>query len=123
MKKLFTITLSIIMCISCFALFGCTRAKGEWVLMAVESGNVTINLGEEYDGVVLKQDSVKLSIQDDDVAVLTYFGSTKTGTWSKAPDDEIMLSFNNGLTTYFAEIDDGKMEITILGVEYILRKA
>ena len=122
MKKLFTITLSIIMCISCFALFGCSKAKGEWVLKAVEAGNVTINLGEEYDGVVLKQDSVKLSIQDDDVAVLTYFGSTKTGTWSEAPDDEIMISFSDG-RTYFAELDDGELEITISYVKYILRKA
>jgi hypothetical protein len=122
MKKLFTITLSLIMCLSCFALFGCSKAKGEWVLKAVEFGGSRYNLGEAFQGEILSENTIKLSLQDNDKAVLTTFGVSQTGTWKETrDDDEIKLSFDGGLIIY-AEIDDAEMEFSVEGIEYILRK-
>ena len=122
MKKLITLLLSIVICTSCFVLIGCTRVKGEYNLKAIEVSGTRYNLGEEFNGMKLTKDSIKLSIQDDDKVVFTTFGVSQTGTWSKtSEDEEIILSFSGGLTIY-AEIDDGELEFTLEGVEYILIK-
>lgn len=121
MKKLLTITLTLIIALSCLLMGGC-GVKGDYTLKYLKAGNTQYNIGEDYKGEELTSGYVVLSLDDDDQASLIIGNLTLTGTWkiSEEDDDELILQL--GAVRIYAEMDDKELDFTYLGVTYTMSK-
>lgn len=123
MKKLLTLSITIILALACIFATACDNVKGHYTLKSIEVGFTHINIGEDYNGQPLTSGYVVLELAGDNTANLTIGNLSLNGTWEKVKtdDDDILLKL--GAVQIFAEFDDGELEFTYLGVEYTMIKA
>jgi len=127
-KKFFTYVLVCIIACFTMVLAACGGVEGTYKFqkLTYTEGGMTIEMeaGEQFMGMItLSEDFVSLTLNADGSAVMTMKMDSEevtTGTWTKAEDDKIVLTF--GGEDQVVSCDGKTIEIEAEGMKFVLKK-
>ncbi len=125
-RKILSVFLVCVFAMTSFTLTGCkTELEGTYKfnkMEYVESGmSVAIKVGEKFMGMVtITEDYCKITLNADGTATAVMAEDVSDGTWEKASDEKIKITFDG--ETQMATCDGKTLVIEIDGSTLTLKK-
>lgn len=136
MKKLLTILLAALLCVCCVSMVACKEeagVEGTYKFYSLTYNGETYNIGDEFQGVEMTADTVKIELKKGGDCVMTTPNDESNATWAKDGNTiTITSSYDAGggtmTSTQTATINGTEMTMTAnpdtpYEMTYVFKKA